>query len=151
NFPASVTHCHWRIGTGLLILPSAELRPAILRRIRVSMNGHVRMFLADDDPHLAAVLRDHLDSYDQFELVGSALSAEEALEELGRRPVDVLLLDIKLPRMSGLEALSHFKLLKPKLKIVVITSLTPGEAELLAIKAGADGYVCKEGGFAQFL
>jgi DNA-binding NarL/FixJ family response regulator len=109
------------------------------------------MFLADDDPHLSAVLRDHLYSYDQFDLVGSALSAEEALDELGRQPVDVLLLDIKLPRMSGLEALSHFKQLKPNLKIVIITSLTPGEAELLAIKEGADGYVCKEGGFAQFL
>lgn len=116
-----------------------------------AMSSHVRIFVADDEPDLVGLLGERLRSYEQFELVGSALTTEKALERVRQMRVDVLLLDIRMPKMNGLEALHHFKEAKPEMRIVVITSLLPEEAELQAIKAGADGYVCKQGGFSQFL
>jgi DNA-binding NarL/FixJ family response regulator len=115
------------------------------------MRFHIRILVADDDPDLAELLDEHLCSYEQFEMVGSAKTTEMALERVRQMRVDVLLLDIRMPKLNGLEAMRYFKEAKPEMKIVVITSLLPHEAELQAIKAGADGYVCKEGGFAQFL
>lgn len=115
------------------------------------MSSRVRIFVADDEPDMTSLLGEQLCSYDQFEMVGSALTTERALERVRQLRVDVLLLDIRMPKLNGLEAMRHFKEAKPEMKIVVITSLLPQEAEIQAIKAGADGYVCKEGGFSRFL
>jgi DNA-binding NarL/FixJ family response regulator len=115
------------------------------------MNSQVRIFVADDQPDLALLLCEGLAPYEQFDVVGSAPTTENALEQVRHLEVDVLLLDIRMPQMNGLEAMGRFRAAKPSMHIVVITSLRPEDAELQAMKAGADGYVWKEGVFSRFL
>jgi DNA-binding NarL/FixJ family response regulator len=114
------------------------------------MPSRIRIFLADDEIQWACLLRLHLATYEQFDFVGSALTTEAALKRVGELEVDVLLLDIRMGQLNGLEALNLFRRTRPGMKIVVMTSLPPKESELQTIKAGADGYVYKAQEFSHF-
>ena len=69
-------------------------------------------------------------------------SAEEALES--EAPVDIILLDINLPKLTGIEAIPMFKEKYPGQKIIMLTIQDDAESILSAIKAGADGYILKK-------
>ena len=100
------------------------------------------MFLVDDHPALREGIRRLLGSDQGIEIVGEAGSAEECLREIKARSVDVVLMDINMPGMDGIQATRQLKEEYPDLKVIVLSALG---AEYLnqAIEAGANGYILK--------
>ena len=103
----------------------------------------IRILVVDDHPivreGLVAVLEDEPD----FGVAGAAGSAEEALALAGRLQPDVVLLDLELPGMDGVQAIAHFAAVSPHTRVLVFTAYDAGERVLGAIQAGARGYLLK--------
>jgi DNA-binding NarL/FixJ family response regulator len=104
----------------------------------------IRVVLADDQTLVRQGVRGLLELVPDIEVVGEAKDGEEALEAVPRLAPDVLLLDIRMPRLSGigvLEALRAADALPPTL---VLTTFDDGDAAIAAIKAGAKGLMLKD-------
>lgn len=103
----------------------------------------IRILIVDDHPivreGLVAVLEDQAD----FEVVGATGSAAEALELVQRLEPNVILLDLELPGMDGLEAMPRLIAAAPDARIIVFTAYDTDERVIGAIKAGAKGYLLK--------
>lgn len=78
-----------------------------------------------------------------IEIVATYETGESALEGLGKNPVDVLLFDINLPGISGIETISRLKALQPQIQCMAITSYDDADNIFNALKAGATGYMLK--------
>jgi DNA-binding NarL/FixJ family response regulator len=102
----------------------------------------VRILLVDDHPitrtALAALLAQH-----DFDVVGEASDGEEALELARRLGPHLVLLDLSMPGMSGLEALPKIRDAAPECEVVVLTASGTEENLLAAIRGGAAGYLLK--------
>jgi DNA-binding NarL/FixJ family response regulator len=85
-----------------------------------------------------------LDHHAQFEVVGEASSAKEALERVSRLRPDIVLMDIRLPGTSGIEACEEITSQYPETRVVMLTSYAEDEMLFSAIRAGAAGYVLKQ-------
>lgn len=104
----------------------------------------IRVVLADDQMLVRQGVRGLLDLVPEIDVVGEASDGEEALEKVSELKPDVLLLDIRMPRMNGiavLEALREAGRLPPTL---VLTTFDDGDAAIAAIKAGAKGLMLKD-------
>jgi DNA-binding NarL/FixJ family response regulator len=99
--------------------------------------------LVEDDRGLREQLIQILRSAPDIRCVGAFASAEEALEQIPVRYPDVVLMDIKLPGMSGIECVARLKQLMPGLQIVMVTVYEDSERIFRALKAGASGYLLK--------
>lgn len=103
----------------------------------------VRVFLVDDHPHGREGMRDIVMSDDSFTVIGEAASGEEAIAVIEDMKPDLVLMDINMPGMGGLEATQQLKLLIPSLKIVMVTVSDEITNLFEAIKRGAQGYLLK--------
>ncbi|MGO4543410.1 response regulator [Paenibacillus sp. 2TAB23] len=109
----------------------------------MSVTGRVRVFLVDDHPHGREGMRDIVTSDDSFSVIGEASSGEEAIAALANLQPDLVLMDINMPGMGGLEATQRLKQAKPALKIVMVTVSDDITHLFEAIKRGAQGYLLK--------
>jgi DNA-binding NarL/FixJ family response regulator len=100
--------------------------------------------LVDDHEVVRLGLRSLLDRYPQFEVVGEAGTAKEAIEQVARHRPEVVLMDIRLPGASGIEACEEITRLYPDTRVVMLTSYAEDEMLFSAIRAGASGYVLKQ-------
>jgi len=100
-----------------------------------------RMLVVDDEPAICKCLAQFFTMRD-FEVV-SAHSGEEAIARLDEGPVDVVLIDILLPGIHGIEVLKYAKQRHPKARVVMITGLEHEELRQQAHRHGADAYVTK--------
>lgn len=99
--------------------------------------------VVEDDRGLREQLVQILDSAPDLRCLGAFASAEEALKQLPPHPPDVVLMDIKLPGMSGIECVARLKRLVPALQIIMVTVYEDSERIFMALKAGANGYLVK--------
>jgi DNA-binding NarL/FixJ family response regulator len=88
---------------------------------------------------LALLLTDH----DEIQVIGAAHSAEEALERWGQEKPDVVLMDVGLPRMDGIEATRRLRESNPDVQVVIITASQDDDVIAKAVDAGASGFVPK--------
>jgi two-component system response regulator DevR len=103
-----------------------------------------RILLVDDHEVVRLGLKALLERHPQFEVVGEAGTAREALEQVSRIRPDVVLMDIRLPGTSGIEACEEITNNYPNTKVVMLTSYAEDEMLFSAIRAGASGYVLKQ-------
>ena len=104
----------------------------------------VRILLADDHKLVRQALRWFLESEDGFELVGEADDGRQALEEVAKLHPDILLLDIMMPGLNGLEVTRRVCQEFPETKVLVL-SMHPDKAYVVrALQNGASGYVVKQ-------
>ena len=103
-----------------------------------------RIVLVDDHEVVRLGLRALLDRHPQFEVVGEASSAREALEQVAALEPDVVVMDIRLPGTSGIEACEQIVDQHPNTKVIMLTSYAEDEMLFSAIRAGASGYVLKQ-------
>jgi two-component system nitrate/nitrite response regulator NarL len=103
----------------------------------------VRVFLVDDHPHGREGMRDIVLGDDSFDVIGEAASGEEAIVAIEELQPDLVLMDINMPGIGGLEATQRLKLLMPSLKIVMVTVSDDITHLFEAIKRGAQGYLLK--------
>ncbi len=97
----------------------------------------------DDHEVVRAGLRALLDSQDDMTVVGEAGTAEEGVRRVGYDEPDVVVLDVRLPDASGIEACREIRSRFPEVRVLMLTSFADEEALMAAILAGASGYVLK--------
>jgi DNA-binding NarL/FixJ family response regulator len=111
--------------------------------IEACVKPPLRVALVEDQPEIRKNWQRLIESFRDFEFVCACASAEEALQAVPSAQPDVVLMDIYLPRMSGIECTARLKPLLPKLRIVILTAVDDEEMVFLALEAGADGYLLK--------
>ncbi len=103
-----------------------------------------RIVVVDDHEVVRLGLKSLLDHHAQFEVVGEAATAKEALEQVSRLHPDIVLMDIRLPGTSGIEACEEITNHYPDTRVVMLTSYAEDEMLFSAIRAGASGYILKQ-------
>lgn len=111
--------------------PAAPLQPPI------------RVYVVEDQTKILKNQLKLLESSREVTIVGTALSGETAVEEVPRVKPDVLLLDLGLPRMSGIDVTRVVKATTPSVEILIFTIFDEEDKVLEAVKAGASGYLLK--------
>ena len=114
------------------------------------MKNETEIWLVEDNQIFATGVQRVLNHMDDMKCGGHYNSVEKAFAALesGRKP-DVILLDVQLPGMDGISALSHFKGMAPEAKIVILTVIDDAEKIFRAVCAGASGYMLKSSSSAQ--
>ncbi len=100
--------------------------------------------LVDDHEVVRRGLRALLDAQDDLEVVGEAASASEAVRRVGYDSPDVVVMDVRLPDGSGVEACREIRSQWPGTKVLMLTSFADEEALFASVMAGASGYVLKQ-------
>ena len=103
-----------------------------------------RIVLVDDHELVRIGLKSLLERHPQFDVVGEAGSAREALEQVESLKPDVVVMDIRLPGTSGIDACEQIVNQFPETKVLMLTSYAEDEMLFSAIRAGASGYVLKQ-------
>ena len=103
-----------------------------------------RIILVDDHEVVRVGLKSLLQRHSQFDVVGEASSAREALEKTDTLRPDVVVMDIRLPGTSGIEACEQIINKHPNVKVIMLTSYAEDEMLFSAIRAGASGYILKQ-------
>jgi NarL family two-component system response regulator LiaR len=101
------------------------------------------VLLADDHPLLRQALRDLLKKEDDFEIVAEAGDGEEATRLANELKPDVVIMDISMPKLDGLEATRQIKAACPEIAVLALTVHNDDESILEILQAGAAGYVVK--------
>ncbi len=108
------------------------------------MSDKIRVFLADDHAVVRKGLETLIGAQPDMAVVGIAADGEEAVQKALQLNPDVILLDIQMPRKSGLEAIAEIKAANPAARILVLTSYSEDATIFGAIKSGALGYLLKD-------
>lgn len=103
----------------------------------------IRLLLADDHTLFRHGIRALLSSIPDVELVGEAATGEEAVAKADSLQPDVILMDVRMPDISGIEATRRVLAAHPDTRIVVLTMLEDDDSVFAAMRAGARGYVVK--------
>jgi DNA-binding NarL/FixJ family response regulator len=103
-----------------------------------------RIVLADDHPVVRVGLRNMLTAKDGFEVIGEATDGDEAITLTLEREPDILLLDVQMPRLPGLEAMRAIMKGTPTVKILLLTSTITTQQVIEALHIGARGIVLKD-------
>ncbi|MDF2993350.1 MAG: response regulator containing a CheY-like receiver domain and an DNA-binding domain [Microbacterium sp.] len=108
------------------------------------MNGPIRVLIVDDEALLRHALRAFLSADDRVDLVGEAADGAEALEAYSACAPDVVLMDIKMPRLGGIETTRRLVEQDPHCRVIALTTFTTEWRALEMLKAGAAGYLVKD-------
>jgi len=111
----------------------------------------LRILLVDDHEVVRLGLKALLSRYPHFEVVGEAAGADEALQQVSHLRPDVVVMDIRLPGKSGIEATRDIVEAHPATKVIMLTSFADDDLLFDAITAGASGYVLKQIGSADLV
>ena len=120
------------------IPPSAEVPKLTHSNARI-----VRVALVEDMADVRESWSELIGGIPNFKCVCACASGEEALRQLPSEKVDVVLMDIQLPRMSGIACTGRLKPLMPETQILILTVSADSETIFRALEAGADGYLLK--------
>jgi DNA-binding NarL/FixJ family response regulator len=104
----------------------------------------IRVLVADDHTILRSGLRMMLNAQPDIEVIGEASDGRQAISEAERLTPDVILMDITMPTVSGIEATRQIKRLLPDVKVLILTMHENEEYLFQALRAGASGYILKE-------
>ncbi|MDO8465161.1 MAG: response regulator transcription factor [Gallionella sp.] len=103
----------------------------------------IRLAITDDHELIRAGLIQYLGMSPDIKVVAEASNGAELLEKLRTTPIDLLLLDMSMPGISGEDLIARIKSAYPDVRILVLSMHNETQVVLLAMKAGASGYICK--------
>lgn len=115
------------------------------------MAAKLKILLVDDHEVVRLGLKSLLSRHPQFDVIAEAGSASEAVEKTSHYKPDVVVMDIRLPGKSGIEATREIVQQFPRTKVIVLTSYAEDEMLFDAIAAGASGYVLKQIGSSELV
>ena len=107
------------------------------------MSEPIRLLVADDHPLLREGLVAVLSTQHDFEVVGEAGNGAEAVQKVAQLQPDVVLLDLEMPEMDGVEALKRMQEHNPGVRVIIFTAFDADDRILAAVQAGAQGYILK--------
>lgn len=108
------------------------------------MSEPIRVLVVDDHPIVRQGLVAYLGSRPDIEVVGEAADGQRAVAAAAQLRPDVILLDLVMPRMDGVEATRQLRRLVPSARVLVLTSFAAGGDVVDAVRAGAAGYLLKD-------
>ncbi len=106
--------------------------------------AEIRVLLAEDHTLVRAGIRALLDSFDEITVIGEASDGREAARQAREMQPDVVLMDIAMPGLNGLEATSRIARTCPGTRVLILTMHSNEEYVVQALRAGASGYLVKE-------
>jgi len=109
-----------------------------------TLDRPIRLLIVDDHPVVRDGLRGVFTGDPDFEVVGEAGDGAEAVAMVERNPADVVLMDLRMPRMGGVEAIARLREVAPATRVLVLTTFDTDRDVLPAIEAGATGYLLKD-------
>ncbi len=104
----------------------------------------LRILVAEDHPLFRKGMISLLSSVPEFEVVGEAATGEEAVARAADLQPDVILMDLQMPEMNGIEATRRILQESPSVRILVVTLFEDDDSVFMALRAGARGYVLKD-------
>ncbi len=113
------------------------------------MSGSVRVLVVDDQALVREGLMTLLEAAPDITPVAAAADGEEALALCARHRPDVVLMDLRMPKLGGVEATRRIREAQPETEIVVLTTHADEDSILNALRAGARGYLTKDAGIAE--
>jgi DNA-binding NarL/FixJ family response regulator len=111
----------------------------------------IRVLLVDDEPLILEVLQARFEEVEDIEVIGKAQSGRAALSLIERHQPDVVILDLAMPRMDGLEVARHLRDAVPDVGVVILTAYATPEAERLLRGLGVRAFVSKTAPGAELL
>jgi DNA-binding NarL/FixJ family response regulator len=111
----------------------------------------IHLFVVDDHTLFRDGLRALFGSVEDIEVVGEASDGDEAVEEIGRLQPDIVLMDIQIPKLNGIEATRRIVSEHPEIGVIVVTMLEDNDSVFAAMRAGARGYILKGAGQEEML
>jgi DNA-binding NarL/FixJ family response regulator len=103
----------------------------------------IRVLIADDHPLIIAGVRRTIEQSEDFEVVGEARSAPELMTLIDRRNPDIVLLDLRMPGVMGVEHIEQIRAAWPEVKVVVLSACDDRPSIESALQAGANAYMLK--------
>jgi DNA-binding NarL/FixJ family response regulator len=110
----------------------------------MSTDQPIRLLIVDDHPVVRDGLRGMFAGAPEFEVVGEARNGREAVERAESLRADVVLMDLRMPEMGGVEAIQQLRKTAPAVNVLVLTTYDTDDDVLPAIEAGAIGYLLKD-------
>ena len=104
----------------------------------------IRILMADDHPVVRAGIRGMLETQPDFEVIAEAENGQEAVASGSKLKPDVILMDLRMPQMEGVEAIGKIKESQPEIHILVLTTYDTDADIVRAVEAGATGYLLKD-------
>ncbi|MFB4422842.1 response regulator [Streptomyces sp. QL37] len=111
----------------------------------------IRVLVADDEPLIRAGIRMILSSADDIDVVAEAANGREAVELARSQRVDVALLDIQMPVMDGLTALTELRRAVPQVRVLILTTFGERQNVLRALTGGSAGFLLKDSAPAELM
>ncbi|MGA2556365.1 MAG: response regulator transcription factor [Verrucomicrobiota bacterium] len=109
----------------------------------VKTRSPLKVALVEDQPKVRESWTRLINSFSDLSCICACATGEEAVRIIPKKLPDVVLMDIFLPRMSGIECTARLKVLLPEVQIVILTAMDDQELVFMALEAGADGYLLK--------
>lgn len=117
---------------------------SIVERVDRTNSSKITVYLVDDQAMIRAAVKSFLSQREPFEVVGSSGDARKAVEEIRALRPNVVVLDITMPGLSGLDAIPLIRKSLPKVKIVMLTHHEGETFVEQGLRAGAEGYLSKD-------
>ena len=115
------------------------------------MSNIIRVVLADDHVFVRDGIKSLLENEANIEVVGEAIDGADALEVVATNKPDLLIVDIRMPNLTGIEVVEKLRSENNNVKIIMLSMHESEEYVLKSIKAGADGYLLKGSSKEEFL
>ncbi|MDF2887755.1 MAG: Two component transcriptional regulator, LuxR [Lacrimispora sp.] len=111
----------------------------------------IKVMIADDQEIVREGLKMILSLHEEIEVVGEASNGEDLLAKIGQETPEVVLMDIRMPVMNGIEATKHIKERYPRIKVVILTTFNEDQYIFEGLQHGVDGYLLKDSGSKDLL
>lgn len=102
-----------------------------------------RVFITDDDPFFVGAMELIINAEEGFGVIGTAENGVDALQKIRHMQPDVVLMDIKMPKMNGIECIKHLKRDYPDMLVIILTTFNEEEFIVEGLANGANGYLIK--------
>ncbi|MDI6689518.1 MAG: response regulator transcription factor [Actinomycetota bacterium] len=106
--------------------------------------GQIKVLVVDDDALFRRVLCESLELEKDIQVVGEAANGEEAISKAQELIPDVILMDVKMPKMNGAAATRYIKSKEPKIKVIMLSAYVDKQLIAESLQAGANAYLLKD-------